>query len=105
MSCSAGIRLSVPQILCFVLFVLMLLTSAVPPAQASVTGSISGVVTDSGGAVIPSVQVTATCRETGVVTTVATDTAGFYSLPGLPVGTYDLQLSRSGFSTAIQSGL
>jgi len=72
---------------------------------ASIAGSISGLVTDSTGAVIPGATVVATDTQTGVKTTVTTDAKGFYSLPALPVGTYDLQISQIGFKTYTESGL
>ena len=72
---------------------------------ASIAGSISGLVTDSTGAVIPGATVVATNTQTGVKTTVTTDAKGFYSLPALPVGTYDLQVSQIGFKTYTETGL
>ncbi|MGC1436803.1 MAG: TonB-dependent receptor [Terriglobales bacterium] len=72
---------------------------------ASIAGSISGLVTDSTGAVIPGATVVATDTQTGVKTTVTTDAKGFYSLPALPVGTYDLQVSQIGFKTYTETGL
>ncbi len=72
---------------------------------ASITGSISGVVTDSSGAVIANAQVVAIDTQTGVRTTVTTDSKGFYSLPTLPVGTYNLEISQVGFKTFIKTGL
>ena len=82
-----------------------MLTFTSPVAYASVTGTITGVVRDSSGAVIPGVEVTATNRETGVKINVASDAQGFYSLQGLPVATYDVEISKIGFKSAIQSGL
>jgi hypothetical protein len=72
---------------------------------ASIAGSISGLVTDSSGAVITGAKVIATDTQTGVQTTVTTDAKGFYSLPALPVGTYDLQVSQIGFKTYTETGL
>jgi hypothetical protein len=72
---------------------------------ASIAGSISGIVTDPSGAVVPGATVIATNTQTGVKTTVTTDAKGFYSLPALPVGTYDLQVSQIGFKTYTESGL
>ncbi|MGC2768256.1 MAG: TonB-dependent receptor, partial [Candidatus Acidiferrum sp.] len=43
--------------------------------------------------------------QTGVKTTVTTDAKGFYSLPALPVGTYDLQVSQIGFKAYTETGL
>ncbi len=74
-------------------------------AGASITGSVSGVVTDSSGAVIPNAQVVAIDTQTGVRTAVTTDAKGFYSLPTLPVGTYNLEISQVGFKTFIKTGL
>jgi len=52
-------------------------------ASASITGSISGVVTDPSGAVIADVTVEATNAQTGIKTTGTTDSKGFYSLPAV----------------------
>jgi hypothetical protein len=72
---------------------------------ASITGSVSGVVTDSSGAVIANARVVAIDTQTGVRTSVTTDAKGFYSFPSLPVGTYDLEISQVGFKTFRQTGL
>jgi len=74
-------------------------------ASASITGSISGVVTDKSGAVISGALVTATETQTGVQTTQKTDAKGFYNLPTLAVGTYDLEITQAGFKTYRQTGL
>ena len=74
-------------------------------AWASITGSISGVVTDASGAVVAGAQVVVIDTQTGVKTTVTTDAKGFYSLPALPVGTYDLEVSQTGFKTYRKTGL
>src|SRR5262249_60549390 len=95
MRASIHIRLST---LAFVIFVSLL-------AWASITGTVSGVVTDSSGAVIPNAQVVAIDTQTGVRTTVTTDAKGFYSFPSLPVGNYDLEITQVGFKTFRQTGL
>jgi hypothetical protein len=74
-------------------------------AWASITGGISGVVTDASGAVISGATVVAVDTQTGVKTTVTTDAKGFYSLPALAIGTYDLQVTHSGFKTYTATGL
>ena len=85
-------------VLAFVLFALGL-------APASITGSISGVVTDTSGAVVSGASVVATDTLTGVKTAVRTDAKGFYSLPTLAIGTYDLEITQSGFKTYRKTGL
>ena len=72
---------------------------------ASITGSISGVVTDTTGAVVSGAQVVAINTQTNVRTTVTTDDKGFFSLPVLPVGTYDLEITQVGFKTYRKTGL
>ena len=62
----------------------------------SVTGSISGVVRDTSGAVIPDAQVVALNVQTGVQWKLSTDTHGFYSFQALPIGTYDVDVSKRG---------
>jgi hypothetical protein len=85
--------------------VLMFVLLALRLASASITGSISGVVTDASGAVISGASVVATESLTGVKTTAQTDAKGFYNLPTLAVGTYDLDISRAGFKTFRKTGL
>jgi hypothetical protein len=74
-------------------------------SSASITGSISGVVTDKSGAVVAGATVSATNIQTGVKTTATTDAKGFYNLPTLAVGTYELEISQAGFKTFRQTGL
>ena len=47
----------------------------------------------------------ATDTQTGVQTTQETDAKGFYNLPTLAVGTYDLEIKHVGFKTFRQTGL
>ena len=52
---------------------------------AAITGSISGVVTDPSGAVVPGLTVVATSLSTNVKTIAVSDSKGFYSFPTLNV--------------------
>ena len=90
---------------CAVFSVLVFVLFAVALASAGITGSISGVVTDKSGAVISGASVTATDILTGVQTTQKTDAKGFYNLPTLAVGTYNLEIKQVGFKTYLQTGL
>jgi hypothetical protein len=74
-------------------------------AWAGVTGSISGVIRDSSGAVVPGVEVSAHNTETGLQWTTSTDSKGFYSFQALPVGTYDVEANKTGFKGYRQSGI
>jgi hypothetical protein len=90
---------------CSAVTVLALVLFALALASASITGSISGVVTDRSGAVISGATVVATDTQTGVQTTQKTDAKGFYNLSTLAVGTYDLEIKRVGFKTFRHPGL
>jgi hypothetical protein len=90
---------------CAVFAVLAFVLLALALASASITGSISGVVTDKSGAVISGASVVATNTLTGVQTSQKTDSKGFYNLPTLAVGTYDLEIKQVGFKTYRQTGI
>ena len=64
----------------------------------TVTGSITGLVTDPSGAVVQGATVTAENVATGVKTTAKTNGAGVYTLRFLPIGTYQLKIDANGFN-------
>src|SRR5437870_2773902 len=61
------------------------------------TGDINGTVTDSTGAVLPGVAVTAVCPATNLTRSVTTDAQGSYSLPELPICNYKVTTELQGF--------
>jgi hypothetical protein len=65
----------------------------------TITGTIAGDVTDSSGAVVPSASVTAENVGTKVNRTIPTSGSGAYRITELPIGTYKLTVSASGFRT------
>jgi hypothetical protein len=75
----------------------MLLLSAA--FAQTVTGSITGVVTDPSGAVILGANVTAENSATSVKTLATTNASGVYTIRFLPIGTYTLTVEATGFST------
>jgi hypothetical protein len=85
------------------LFVVLSITSSL--AFAAATGTISGLVQDASGAVIPDVSVRLTCVETGVVQTVRTDAAGFFRFSALPLGHYDVVFKKDGFQQFSRTGM
>ena len=87
------------------LMVGMLMLVFAVSAYAAVTGSISGLVKDASGAVVPGATVTATNVQTGIARTAVTNGSGFYSFPDLPIGTYTLQIAQQGFKAFEQTGL
>jgi hypothetical protein len=66
---------------------------------ASTTGAINGKVTDTSGAVLPGVTVTATSTSLMGVQPSVTDGGGNYRFPALPPGTYTVTFELPGFNT------
>src|SRR5260370_1700337 len=94
---------SVLALLSFGLVVSILLAGQVRAQVAGAT--LSGTVNDPSGAVVPNAQVSARNTATGVSRATTTDSAGFYSLPNLLPGTYEVTVTATGFSTAVQSNV
>jgi hypothetical protein len=67
-------------------------------------GRISGTITDNSGAAVANASVTATNIDTHVARKALTDTAGFYVVPNLPVGQYDVAVEAPGFRKAQKTG-
>ena len=65
----------------------------------TVTGAITGEVTDPSGAVIAGAKVTAHAVSTGVDTQATTNAAGQYRIEFLPIGHYTVSVQASGFAT------
>jgi hypothetical protein len=68
-------------------------------------GSIVGTLTDETGATIPRATVTVTNTSTGLSRQTTTDDVGYYSIPNLLEGTYDLAVNASGFRPYTQKGV
>jgi hypothetical protein len=70
-------------------------------AGAQQSSSITGVVTDSAGGVVPGASVAVENNATQVKLEAVTNSAGAFSFPALPVGTYTVTVSLTGFKTFI----
>ena len=80
--------------------VFVCLALVVTNAWGQAVGTLNGTILDSAGAVVPGADVVATDTATGVETKTTTTTAGAYTLPYLPQGTYTLRVTMPGFRTA-----
>lgn len=86
------------------LYRLQLLVSAVlvvflsVPVYAKVAAGISGIVTDSSGAVISAATVEVRAKATALVETRLTNAEGFYDFVDLPPGHYDVEVRQVGFT-------
>jgi hypothetical protein len=74
-------------------------------AQSSATGTISGTVTDSTGAVVPNATVLITDTDTGVTRTVTGTGAGAYDAAFLQPGHYEVVVSSSGYGKVDRKNL
>jgi len=74
-------------------------------AQATSSGNIIGIVTDTTGAAIPSATVTAVNKGTNAQRITTSNSTGQYRFDLLPVGRYDVKATASGFSVAQATGL
>jgi len=85
----------------FAHFYSLLLLSAVALGQTG-TAAFLGTAADQQGALLPEVKITATNVDTGISISVITDADGFYRIPGLFPGQYDLQAERARFAVEIR---
>ncbi len=75
-------------------------------AQSNVTdGAIDGYVTDSSGAAVPGVRLTATNLTTNVTADTVADANGYYRFPILKVGRYQVSAKAQGYSDFSRTGV
>ncbi|MEK7833908.1 MAG: TonB-dependent receptor [Acidobacteriota bacterium] len=89
--------------LCVGIFCLLLCANAL--AQATAGSQVSGTIQDAGKNVIAGAQVTITQTDTGLARTAVSGADGGYTLPNLPVGPYQLKVTKNGFKSFAQSGI
>jgi hypothetical protein len=81
---------------------LLSLIAAAPAAgQGGVTSTISGIVTDNTGAVIPGANVTAVHKATGVSQEGISNSDGSFAFPSMQPGTYTVTVALTGFRTVV----
>jgi hypothetical protein len=83
----------------------LILLVAVNLSAQTFRGTILGTVTDPSGAVVEGAKVTV--KNTGTGLERATDTGGdgSYSIPELPIGTYNVTVTQSGFQTFVATSV
>src|ERR1700733_11937666 len=91
------------RLLCF--FVLVFSIGLPTVLFAQDTASITGTVTDSSGAAIANAQVTVISTEHGITRTTATNNSGDYLFAALPIGSYNLSVSETGFKKYEAQGI
>jgi hypothetical protein len=74
--------------------------------HSQATGAtVTGVISDSTGAVVPATSVSFTNQATGIVTKSASDSRGLYRVSGLIPGTYRANVSKQGFKSEVKDGI
>ena len=74
-------------------------------AQSVITGTITGTVADSSGAVIVGAQVQVVSEATGFVTPATSNEAGLYTARFLNPGNYDIEVTAKGFAPMKETGV
>ena len=100
-------RISAPN-LCFCLSSLLLMIGIAlsGSARAQVAGgTISGTITDPSEKLIPQAQISIMNVATGIITTVTTNSDGFFTAPNLLPGEYEITVSAKGFTTEKVKGI
>ncbi len=85
--------------------VLLAMTLAFCVVSFAQEGSITGSVHDASGAIIPNATIKISNVEQGWVRTSQTNSAGEYLVPGLPAGSYNVQVEAAGFERYQVTGL
>src|SRR5688572_11504528 len=78
---------------------LSLCLSTVLQAQVD-RATLSGTISDTSGARLDSAKISIESAATGFHRDAVSSNAGAYQLPGLPVGTFTVSISKTGFTTA-----
>ena len=78
---------------------------AVPQTWGQQQATVSGVVRDPSGAVVPDATIRVTNLDTQVTTTAVTNSTGYYVVGNLVPGTYTIAAQKEGFKTSTVSTL
>jgi Carboxypeptidase regulatory-like domain len=76
-----------------------------PRLFAQISATLSGKVTDPSGAAVAGAAVTVKNLETGAVRTATTGEAGRYEVFALPIGQYQVRVSKAGFAGGVRTGI
>jgi hypothetical protein len=68
-----------------------------PLLAQGIFATLTGVVSDPTGAVVPNAKVVLTDAGSGSARDTQTDSAGYFSFASVPVGTYNLSVAAGGF--------
>jgi hypothetical protein len=98
-------RIAIPSVKTAIAVFIMTALLQLPLKAQNFYGSIVGIVTDSGGAVVPGASLTVTNNGTGQVVKVQTDGGGNYSVADLFPANYKVAVEISGFKQTEREGI
>lgn len=78
---------------------------SLPASAQTIQGSMTGVVSDPTGAVVPGAKVILTDTAKGYNYNAVTDSVGRYVITNLPASTYKLSVEAAGFKSTTQEGI
>ena len=88
-----------------IVLILAVLAFALPALAQQTLGSLNGTVLDPSGAAIPGASVTVTDAAINVTQSTTTQRTGFYQIFNLPIGSYTVTVSESGFEKTQLTGI
>src|SRR5881396_2410616 len=91
-------------IVCLTTGVLMFANSAFAQAVIAVA-QLNGTVRDTSGSVVANASVSLRNLDTNRTYTSSSDASGYYIVPNLPPGSYELNATYAGFEPYVQSGI
>jgi len=100
-----GSRMMRGRIVACLMVLLVAGFGAFPSAAQFTTASLGGTISDPTGAAVVAAGVIVRNTATGVTYSTTSQTSGEYKFPALPVGTYELTVTKSGFETYVQTGI
>ena len=90
---------------CILVLALMVAMPQGARAQGAGSGTITGIVTDPSGSVVPGASVALRNTGTGIERKTETNDAGIYQAPFLQPGQYEVRTAKAGFGTVLHKNL
>src|SRR5437588_6235244 len=87
---------------CAAIALVLALAPAAAFGQRATTGTVTGKIADSSGAVLPGVTVLLKSPEALGEVTAVSDAQGIYRVANLPPATYDVRAELSGFQSVVR---
>src|SRR5437868_15520433 len=86
----------------FLLALQVLGTGSIILKSQTTNATVFGTVTDAVGAVVPGASVKVKNLATGGTQSTVTDALGRFRVPGLSIGTYEVEAAKPGFKTIVR---